>query len=556
MSLTRFHRSRFRVPLNSVWAAAGTLLILHAAFIWQARTPAVLLAGDDAGYSLLARSLRSFRYVEIWQIGQPPHRDFPPVYPAVLSVWGSLHGDNHDLLLLLNVAFSVGALLLLFIVLKRLWSPTVAVLSLMALFANPHLVEQTGVLRAETLYMALSLGALVLAVAPSPSGRTRLVAGFTAILAALTRTAGVALLVALGLNWIQARRFRAAGAFAIAAGVLAGSWLYHSLGAADFEAGSYRAELMLKTQPETGGLFSAAELRNRMLNAARYVGFVIPSTMSLPSVAGTRVDSLVHGVVLAVFGITGLLLLYRCWRPAAYYLPCYGAVLLIWPWVSSRLVVPFVILIVPAIIVGCEEIMKRVSLRLKVPSMMMLAGTLAVIGLFGTVRLSSLAAQCRRGSLPPDASCLNSDQADYFQALQFAKEQLPPDAVLLTTKPRPVHFYTDLLTVDRDETLDALSQRDLAAVRTLADAGISHVLLGHANPVELRLFAHIVPRCRQISPLKRFGKRTYLFEVSEPPSEGELAGCRALEDYRQASTDPATGRFLRDFDRPWPPPAR
>jgi Gpi18-like mannosyltransferase len=226
------------------------MLLSHALLAWRARSPAFLTNGDDSRYFLLADSLRRLRYVNTWEVGQPLERDYPPVYPALLSLWSALRGDSYDWLLVLNIVASVASLLVLFVVLKRLWSPTVALLGLLAVFANPKLILVAGLVRPESLYLALSLSALALAAAPSPTGWQRLATGTAAIFATLARIPGIALLGALGFFWLQKRRFRAAVTFALSSTVLVGAWLYVSLMSPSLaDSGTYGEDVMRGVHP-------------------------------------------------------------------------------------------------------------------------------------------------------------------------------------------------------------------------------------------------------------------------------------------------------------------
>ncbi len=181
------------------------LLGIHGLLAWLARSPAILTIGDDAKYLLLARSLRTLRYSSVWEIGQPTHLDYPPVYPLALSLWGSLVRDNYDLLLLFNVCASVAALAVLFLVVSRLWSPWLGLLALASIFANPSLISIVGVLRPESLYMFLSLVAVAASLMPRITRAVPL-SSAAAFGAALTRPTGVALVPAIFLNWLLEKR--------------------------------------------------------------------------------------------------------------------------------------------------------------------------------------------------------------------------------------------------------------------------------------------------------------------------------------------------------------
>ncbi len=174
----------------------------------------------------------------------------------------------------------------------------------------------------------------------------------------------------------------------------------------------------------------------------------------------------------------------------------------------------------------------------------------------GGLRLVDRAGQCKRGSLPPDDSCLGADQRSFFPALEFVNHELPDDAVFFAWKAEPFYLYTARTTLNRRRAQEALSQIDSLGLEPLAREGVTHLLLSRLHPGELQVAEQLERRCLELALLKAFARRTLLFEIVEPgrePTEG--AACRALAGYRRAATDPATGRWLRDFRLAWPPPA-
>ena len=102
------------------------LLLVHACLAWFARLPGILTGQDDAQYLLLARSLRHFGYHDIFQVGAPAHRLYPPGYPGFLAVWTTVVGERINLLVGANILLSVTALALTYVLVKRLWSGWIA----------------------------------------------------------------------------------------------------------------------------------------------------------------------------------------------------------------------------------------------------------------------------------------------------------------------------------------------------------------------------------------------------------------------------------------------
>jgi hypothetical protein len=537
------------------------MLLAHTLLAWRARSPALLTNGDDSRYFLLADSLRRLRYANIWEVGQPLERDYPPVYPALLSLWGVLGGDNYDWLLVLNIVASVASLLVLFVVLKRLWSPTVALLGLLAVFANPKLILVAGLVRPESLYLALSLSALALAAASRSTGWHRFASGFAAILGALARIPGIALLGALGLFWLQKRRFRAAVTLALSSTVLVGAWLYVSLMSPSLaDSGTYGEDVMRGVH--SGVLATVRDQAARASGqVANYLGRILPQDFGFPAVPGTILDNLVVGGTLALLAAIGLFLLYRRWPPAAYYLLAYGCVLVLWPWRSWRFVVPVLPLIATAVVLGAGAVAARLWPRLRTPAALMAALTLAVAGALATEDLIDRADRCDRGRLPPAESCLTLDQRSFFQAADFVNREVSTDAVFFSWKTEPLYLYTQRLTVDRRWALDVLDRSDATGLGPLATAGVTHVLLSHLHPGELSVAGKLESHCSELHLLAEYdtalvfelvGRDGWRIEANGRAAES--GACRALSEYRQATIDAETGESLLDFNSEWPPP--
>src|SRR6185436_3869563 len=213
-----------------LWTAVGLLLGLHAVLAWIGRMPGVLTGEDEAIYLLLARQLRHFTYKDVFLTGQPMHAMYPPGYPALLALWGFLVGQRFDELLLLSLACSVAALLLVFLMVRQLWSSTVALLVLAALAVNPFLVDRAGTLASEAPYMLLTMVALWCAL--RGDRRNLILAGAAAVAAALTRSIGLTAVAALAAHWLWGRRYAAAGA-GVAAALVGAGWVVWSFTAPD-----------------------------------------------------------------------------------------------------------------------------------------------------------------------------------------------------------------------------------------------------------------------------------------------------------------------------------
>jgi 4-amino-4-deoxy-L-arabinose transferase-like glycosyltransferase len=180
---------------------------------------------DSADYDRHARSIASdFSYpapvVTIAPSGGPSAFR-PPGYPLALGGAYAVSGDSVDAGRLLNAALGAVAVLLLFLVARRLFSDRVALVAAGIAAVYPPLVMLSLELYSEPLFIDLMLGAVLTALRfrDDPRLRWALATGALAGMATLTRPNGVVLVLILGVwaLWLPPRRRVAALAAPVAA---------------------------------------------------------------------------------------------------------------------------------------------------------------------------------------------------------------------------------------------------------------------------------------------------------------------------------------------------
>ena len=212
-------------PLSTrVLVLVASVIVAHALIAWQVRARGVFTAGDDAAYLLLGRALRAFSYREVQFIGEPVAARFPPGYPAVLAFLGAF-GERLGVIAAVGIAFSASGLIALFDVIRRRWSAHLALLITAVVAVNPAIVANASAVASEGMFTAATLWALWAADRTDHGERRGLAAGASAIIAAMTRSAGVTVPVALGLHWLIRRRYRALTILALTSALTVGVWL-------------------------------------------------------------------------------------------------------------------------------------------------------------------------------------------------------------------------------------------------------------------------------------------------------------------------------------------
>jgi MFS family permease len=519
-----------------VRATLAAALGVHATLAWVGRPPGILTGQDDAQYLMLAQSLRQGGYHELFRVDLPVHALYPPGYPAMLALWGWPAGDRFDALVALGILLSVATLGFLFLALRRRFDDFTAAAAVVVLAFSPAWVRTAATVGSEVAYGWAAMLALLLAARADdvPAGtrarRWLAAAGVAAIFAGLTRVAGVTLLAALAAHWALDRRWRPVAWLGAAGAATVGAWLVWTGVAPDQHVGvSYAADL-------GAGLSDSPWVRPLPGRVPHHVDFYARqflSALAVPNVPGTKLDSAAVLAGLGALVAAGLPALVRRWRPAALYLGCYAVLLAVWTFAESRYFVPLLAVLVPSLVLGALATGRRVLPSRPRAVAVTLVALLAVAGLARSTRDARRAAECGRGGpMPPDA-CLSADQAAFFAALRWVRDHTPPDAVVLTAKYAPFHYYTGRQT---PSFRGALARGTDGLLPFLEAHGAGRILYTGLLVAEFnRLLPRLAALCDRLVIERHFPPRTYLFSARAP---GEGAGgseaCDALEAVREA----------------------
>lgn len=528
-----------RLDDRAVWAIAALLLLLHAGLAWGARELALLTAQDDGRYMILAQALRDLSYRDLYLIGAPPHAVYPPGYPAFLTVWGAVAGSGFTTLVVPTILLSTAALAVAFVAIRRVWSPSGALLCLACLAVNPFLVTRAGSVRSEPLYMLLAMLALWALARRDPRGRTVLVAGAAAIAAALTRTIGVALVVAIGVDWLLRGHVRALVGLGVASLGTVGAWLlWTALAPNQYEGVHYFADVL----PGDG----AGPVETLVARIAEQVpGYAVEAvqTTALPTLSGTPFDNLVWGGVVALGLAVGIVALYRRWRAAAIYLGLYAIVVVLWPYQHTRFLEPAIPLIVVTLLLGIGVAVARLRPAWAPGALLALAAAMVGGGSLESGREVAIRQSCGAFSLADPPACIQEDRASYLRALDHIARATPEDAVFFTAKPEALYLYTGRRSVLLESTLGYEPER---FAERLAERGVDRVLLGSLHVNEPRVLHDLLAEsCDAFAVEAYFEPRTYLLrpradsggggsEAAEAAA-GRADACAAMEAYEEAS---------------------
>ena len=530
--------SQMLARLQTVLAAA--LVVVFMVLGWMGRGPIEIGAGDDVIYLSLSRSLESGSYREIYRASAPLQTKYPPAFPAWLVLVRRATGDRLDAIVVANLILVALAMLLLYAVARQFAGGWCALALLLLLGLSQALLWMGGSYYPEALFLLLSTGSLVATLSAERHGQRAVFAAIAlALLAFLTRLAGITLVVAIGV-WLWSRRKRIELAvYALASTLVVGGWFgYVRLASSVHTVRSYASEYGLRGSHIGGGAIS--QLTSRVWhNALVYGTELLPAGLSLLAIHGTRIDDWFWLVVNLTLLSTGIVVLWRRWRAAAAYLVLYAGLLLIWPWPIDRLLDPAVPLVLLTFLLGAWRLALRLPVRARGP---VLAGFVALLTVGATIGAAERVGRyraCDRANPFTNPGCFNEHKRSIVSASEYLREHAAAGDVVLAWRPSDVQFLSGHLGEHAELVLRAPAG-DIA--HELRERKIQHVLLTPIFAQERGALADgLLAACRELQVEARFQPQTLLLSTTVPVAPTADA-CPALSEFVRANPNIRAGR--------------
>jgi hypothetical protein len=436
-------RSRL-LKANPAWVVCA-LMLTHLVLALLTFNPAPSTGGDNAGYVTLANSLLHHQsYRDLFDPAQPPHTQYPPVYPVIIML-GFLVGITSWVgLKLVIVAFSTAAVGLSYLWLRRRREPAVALAVGLLIAVAPGVLDLSHWELSDVPFWAFTMLALWAFERLRRNDDKRFAIAVVAVLLAyFTRTAGLPLVIA-ALAWFALkRRWRQ---LAIFCGVIIPPAFAWWLRAKMLAGGSDYVQqfwFINPYQPALGNIGPLDLLQRVVANDAKYVGSHLPillfgdDNLFFAIVSGTI-------AVLAVFGLVE-----RLRRPGVpeLFFPLYAGLLLIWPdvWSGERFLLP----VLPIVLAYAGEALARGVARFRASGATVVGAfatafilLLAMPRLLDAVRLGNLCTRDYVAGRPH--ACMGEAWQDFFEVAGWSGEHLPADAVVLSRKARLFYVLSGL----------------------------------------------------------------------------------------------------------------
>jgi hypothetical protein len=454
------------VPNKSKFSLeTGLLVILSVSFLWVFNytfDQSISHHGDNATYYLLGESIASGNgYTNVYSPKATNATHFPPGYPAIIAGSIKLFGPGISGVKLLNYAFLFGSIILLFFIIKKATADIRLsfVVAMLCIF-NPHLLEYATIMMSEIAFLFfLMLGVLFLQrVNPSIKWRDPNFWLFLLCLVSLyyIRSIGIAILTAACCYFLFSREWKMLLATVISILSLTVPW---SLRVRTVGGGNYMKTLFENNsfRPEFGTMDLTQWPARVMQNAGRYITKEIPVTI-FPKQVDYNIDSTpiewLTGVLIVSAIIYGLFKIKSLRNILGWY--CLGtmSLLMLWPqvWLGPRFIIP----IIPIFLLGFSkaiiEIASWVGKRLAAKSYSLQLQTVSFaplfLLLFSYPQLEKLSEKAKEGP--------SIGHQRYYEMAEWAKNNLPEDAVVACRKPTLFYLFSQRKVVRYKFTTDPI----------------------------------------------------------------------------------------------------
>lgn len=514
-----------RLLRRAPWIYMAGLAFLHLLLAYLAIEPAPHTGGDNAGYLTLAKSLLQHgTYQDLFDPTQPPHTQYPPVFPAILAI-ASLIGLKSWLhLKYLTVAFSALAVAFTYLWIRRSGRPELAFGIAMLIAISPGVVHLAHWELSDVPFWAMSMVALWAWDRLRPGDYKMLAVAVTmTVLAYFTRSAGLPLLIAAGGWLIWKRRWQQLVIFAAVMIPLAFLWWLRARmqGGVDYVGQFWFVD---PYQPALGRI-DAGQLIDRMAaNGGKYI------TQHFPILLFGAPRYIALSVIIVVLGVYGWFRRMRRPRVSDLFLPLYIGLLLIWPavWSGERFLLPAMPLILYYAGDGIVRLFRMVepaSARL-MPAL--LAAILILLGLPQLAAGTQLGRECMGIYRMGDRyACLPAQWKDFFGIAEVTPRILPDSAVVLNRKARTFYIVSGLR--GRNYPLSAEPDSFFKEVR---ETGARYVLFDRLDGLSQAYLAPVlVARSNSFCMLFGLGQdRAILFgilpgaeRIAAPPVQGSAS---------------------------------
>lgn len=335
----------------------------------------VSLVGDNASYYILGNAIANGDgYTNIQHLETEAHYHYPPGYPVLIAGVSKLFSNDIVYIKMFNGVLLLGAILLLFFIVKRLaQNDHIAFATGFLTLLNYHVLEYSTIMMSEIPFLFFSMLCVWLFLKIDFSKSVLKNSTFYLMLICLTfsfyiRSVALALFVSVAFFLFLKKQWKylysLIGGFAL----LYLPWILRS---ADSTGNSYIHQLFLKNpyKPELGSVDFFDICERVVVNLERYITKEIPSSLAYVkdityTEAAAPLAEWMLGILILGVVLFGVLRLQKFRIFIASYMLAFFALLMVWPhvWFGTRFLLPLIPLLIFLFIFGMIESFKLIRI--------------------------------------------------------------------------------------------------------------------------------------------------------------------------------------------------
>lgn len=455
-------------PRWQLWIAPVVLLITYFIAYNKVYDDKINLGGDSIFYYYLAKALASGKgFSDIMSPVALPHNHFPPGYPFIMSLFMRIGFSGIPFFCGLNGVFGYIAIVLMYFFTGKLTGDRrLGFVVAFFLALNPAFLGSSVITMSEvpvTMFIAAAFYLMVNGKqedGPVLRDMRFWLLLFCVVVAYYVRSSAISLLPAVMCFYLFRKKWLHAGGIAVGFVAAIIPWVIRTK---NLGGSSYLKQFVMKNpyRAEMGKATMGDFITRIIENFQRYVSYEIPANFMadlFPEPADGQVTFgyWIGGFVILGLIIYGLVRLARKQPALVVYVICAGGILLIWPqvWVGGRFMVPLLPFILMLALFSCSYLVHKGLVKLKLPWNPLILSVIALLFSIGPLNRMQEAAE------EPFAM----QYQNYFKAAEWAKANLPADAVIASRKPELFYYYADRYCVGYLHDSDA--NKLLADLRT------------------------------------------------------------------------------------------
>ncbi|MEO0185116.1 MAG: glycosyltransferase family 39 protein [candidate division WOR-3 bacterium] len=404
--------------------------------------PKLFTGGDNAVYIILAESLTTGKgYKNIYLPDEPPHTQYPPGFPLLLSIPFIIFGKSILIFKLVIFLTGLGALVFFYLIIKKIFRENFVIL--MFLYVSvPIFVIYNHWILSEIPFLFFSLGAIyfLLKFCDKKNFLIFLISAFFAIYAFFIRTAGISLILGLALFLIMKKEYKFLIVFLALFLIFFIPWEIRNAGIPDNTG--YLRQLLARNpyQMELGTINFSDFIIRIWDNFIFYSFTIIPSTF-LP-ILNSRVLLIILGVIFISFLILGFFARLRNFTILEAYFIFGIGVLLAWPkvWSSDRFLLP----LMPVVLIYIYHGFILLQDKLKVKNFVfVISGAIIVLNMISIIPQAVKSMENNLAYIKVNKYAgYTIDYRRYFEVIDFIRKNILEDKIIMARKPEFVYLLS------------------------------------------------------------------------------------------------------------------